>query len=150
MRVLIPIVALLLGGCAVFFREGERELGVLPLLLSKDVVVRTVLPRTVRTIRFVASAETASVPPGVAVTVAFVNVSSDKTISVGRFGAPAVPPRTSVELFTGPLCDLLGELRFPVSTWSGRAPCEFKFHFEFPPNLSAPIRILGSCSSPPL
>ena len=150
MRVLLPFACVLFGGCAVFFSEGNCELGVIPPQPATNVVIRAVLPRDSRSIRFACTAPVPSVQGEERVTVVLTNTST-RIISLGDPGAVSdVVPHASVQLFDGSLSALFGGRHFAVSTWSGRASCELHIQFASVTSLSAPIRILCWRSSPPL
>ena len=149
MRVLLPLVCLLFSGCAVFFSEGDHELGVIPLQPTTNVVIRAVLPRDARSIRFTCAAPIPGAQGEARVTVTLTNTSNG-TIELGPGTVSAVAPRGSVQIFDGSLSALVGDRRFAVSTWSGRAPCELHIQFESAPILPAPIYVLCWRSSPPL
>lgn len=148
-RLTLPFVCLLFGGCAVFFTESDRELGVIQPKPGTNVVIRAVLPRDARSIRFTSAK---AVPTGqgeqrVAVTLAN---TSTRTIELGPGSASALAPHSSVQLFEGSLSVLLTDRQFSVSTWSGRASIELHVQFASAPSLDVPIRILCWRSSPPL
>jgi hypothetical protein len=150
MRVLLPFLCILFAGCAAFFSEGERELGIIQSQPNTNVVVRAVLPRDARYIKFTCATPIEGVQGGERVTVTLTNTSST-TIEVGGPGAvSSLTPHTSAQLFDGGLSALVGDRRFAVSTWSGGASCELHIRFVSAPNLPAPIRILCWRSSPPL
>ena len=151
MRALFPFVCLLFSGCALFFTEGETQIGVIPRDAGSNAVVRTVLRRDARAIRFDCAAPTPGFRTDDKVTVTLRNTSTSRTISLQTPGAFAdVPPRTSALLYEGSLSTLLGGRQLSVSSWSGRASCELLIQFSPPPTLPAPIRVLCSYSSPPL
>src|SRR5688572_22639490 len=79
MRLLLPFVCLLFGGCAVFFSESDQELGVIKPQPTTNVVIRAVLPRDARYIRFTCAAPIPRVQGEERVTVTLTNTS---TISI--------------------------------------------------------------------
>jgi hypothetical protein len=149
MRVLLPFLCLLFGGCAVFFSEGDRELGVIKPQPATNVVIRAVLPRDTCSIRFTCAAPIPSVQGEERVTVTLTNTST-RTIELGPGVVSGVAPHGSVQLFDGSLSALVGDRQFAVSAWSGRASCELHIQFASAPSLAAPIRVLCWRSSPPL
>ena len=144
MRALIPVACLMLCGCALLFRDGTKELGVIPREPGTNVVIRTVLRRDTLDIWFSCAT---NVQTGNRVTVALTNTSAHRTISVAREN---VAPHTVIRLFDGSLSDLLDGRRFAVTTWSGRAGCELHVYFSSAPWFPAPVRVLSHYSSPPL
>ncbi len=149
MRLTLPFVCLLLGGCAVFFTEGERELGVIQPQPDTNVIIRAVLPRDARSIRFTSVAPIPSGQGEQRVTVTLANTST-RAIELGPGAVSAVAPHSSLQLFEGSLSALVGGRGFVVSTLSRRASCELHILFASAPSLSAPIRVLCWRSSPPL
>ena len=146
MRVLLSFICLLFGGCAVFFSEGDRELGVIQPQPTMNVVIRAVLPRDTHSIRFTCTTPLPSVQGEQRVTVTLTNTST-RTIELGRSN---VAPHGSMQIFDGSLSALVDDRRFAVSTWSGRASCELHIQFAEAPSLPAQIRVLCWRSSPPL
>src|SRR5881394_1066015 len=149
MRLLLPFVCLLFDGCAVFFSESDRELGVIRPQPTTNVVIRAVLPRDAQSIRFTCAAPISRVQGEERVMVTLTNTST-RTIELGPGAVSTVAPHRSVQLFDGSLSALVGDRRFAVSTWSGRASCELHIQFASAPSLPAPIRVLCWRSSPPL
>lgn len=145
MRTLLPFLCVPLAGCALLFSASDRELGVIELQPTKRVVIRTVLPRDAKYIRF-----TSPVPihGEQRVTVMLTNTST-RTIELRPGAVSAVAPHGSVQLFDGMLSALVSDPGIPVSTWSGRASCELHLQFQSAPYLSAPIRVLCHRSSAP-
>jgi hypothetical protein len=149
MRLTLPFVFLLFGGCAVLFTEGDRELGVIQPQPATNVVIRAVLPRDARSIRFTSATPIPSGQGEQRVTVTLVNTST-RTIELGPGAVSTVAPHSSVQFFDGSLSALVGDRGFVVSTLSGRASCELHILFASAPSLPAPIRVLCWRSSPPL
>ncbi len=149
MRLTLPFLCLMFGGCAVFFTEGDRELGVIQPKPATNVVIRAVLPRNAQTIRFTSAAPIPSGQGEQRVTVTLANTST-RTIGLGPGPGSPVLPHSSEQLFEGTLSVLVSDRQFPVSTWSGRASCELHVQFASAPSLAAPIRVLCWRSSPPL
>lgn len=149
MRLTLPFLCLLFSGCAVFFTEGDHQLGVIEPQPATNVVIRAVLPRDARSIRFTSAAPIPSGQGDQRVAVTLVNTST-RTIDLGPGAASSVAPHSSKQLFEGSLSALVSDRGFPVSTWSGRASCELHLQFASAPSLAAPIRVLCWRSSPPL
>lgn len=150
-RAMLPVACLLFNGCALLFTEGESQIGTVPREPSTRTVVRTVLRRDARSLRFECADPKGTILGQDRVTVMLTNTSTSKTIEVQNPGAFAnVPPHTSVLLYDGSLSALLNGKRLSVSSWSGRASCELHIQFASAPTLPAPIRVLCSYSSPPL
>jgi hypothetical protein len=149
MRLMLPFLCLLFAGCAVFFTEGDRELGVIQPQPATNVVIRAVLPRDARSIRFISAAPIPSGQGEQRVTVTLTNTST-RTIELGPGAVSSVAPHSSVQLFEGSLSALVGDSGFVVSTLSGRASCELNILFASAPSFDAPIRVLCWRSSPPL
>lgn len=150
MRVLVSAVCILLSGCALFRREGEKELGSIPQGPATQAVIQTSLPRDPRAIKFVCGPPLPSDFGQQRVAVTLTN-TSDKVIEVRVPRAFInVAPRTSALLFDGSLSTLLGGYQLPVASWEGRSSCDLHFQFTPPASLPARIRVLCSYSTPPL
>lgn len=149
MRRLLPFVCLLFVGCAAFFSESDRELGVIPAQPTTNVVIRATLPRDTRHISFTCAAPIPRVQGEGRVTVTLTNTSG-RMIELGPGAVSSVAPHSGVQLFDGSLSALVGGRPFSVSTWSGRASCELYIRFASPLSLTAPMRVVCHRSSPPL
>ena len=141
----------MLSGCALFFPEGDKLIGVIPSDTGSDVRFRTVLPRRATAIKFHCEAPTSSLRGEDKVIIALTNISTDRTIMVGKVGAWAtIAPHNGALLYEGTLTNLLGGEWLRISTWSGRASCELHVRFSPAPTLPKPIRVTCHYSSPPL
>jgi hypothetical protein len=150
-RVLIPMICLMLCGCALFVREGEMGLGIIPRQPATNIVIRTAIPKNTRAIRFSSDASGTRIRDQDKVTVTLTNTSATRTISFQNPGAFAdIPPHGSLQLFDGSVAALIDGRYFRVSSGSGRTACELHIRFVSTPTLPAPIRISCSYSSPPL
>ena len=112
MRLLLPFLFLPLAGCAVFFSEGDREIGVIPVQTTSSVVIRAVLPRDAHDIRFACATPVSSTQAEQRVTVSLTNTST-RTIELGR---SSVASHGSTQLYDGSLSALISDRRFALST----------------------------------
>ena len=153
-------IALILPGCAFFFTDGERSIGMIPRTPGSNVVFRTTLRGDTMGISFrcPASASTTAGTDRVRVTLS--NLSEDKRINVTP-KAPgrriAVEPGASVCLYEGSLAELMNgqgkgvrEGGFGVRTESGRISCRLEIQFPSVPTLTDPIQVVAYYSSTPL
>ena len=151
MRAVLPLFALLLSGCALLFTEGETELGIVEAGTSSDAVIRTVLPRDARAIRFYCPMRTPTEVDDVRVTIELTNTSKSGVVSVRTTtGLTEVLPHSKAIIYDGGLLALLDGSSVPISCGSGRVSCELHFRFASRPTQPQPIRVRCSHSSAPL
>ena len=149
-----------LSGCAFFFTDGQRSIGVIPRESGSNVVFRTTLRGDTMGISFRCPASAMIGSDSSRVRVILTNSSQGKKINVtakvpGR--RIVVEPGARVCVYEGSLAGLMSEQikedregGFGVRTESGRVPCQLEVRFLSGTAPSAPIEVLSYYSSTPL
>ena len=150
----------ILAGCAVFFTDGARYIGVIPREPGGNVVFRTTLRGDTMGINFRCPANALINPSQDRVRVTLVNLSKSTKIDVTakRPGPRSmVEPGASVYLYEGSLAELMsGQVRdvrlgsLYVRPEKGRVRCQLEILFLSLPKLREPIEVLSAYSSAPL
>ena len=149
-RIIVAALGFLMGGCALLFSSGDKEIGVIPAGSVSGFHFRTVLPRRTDSIRFVRTDPGSTNHSYEHIIVSLTNTST-QVISVRVANSfREIRPRTVAQLYDGSLESLLSVGTLPISSWSGRASCGILVQFPTNTSRPAPIRVVVSYSSPPL
>ena len=157
---IMAAAAFVLSGCAFFFTDGARSIGVIPRDSASNVVFRTTLRGDTMGISFRCPASAMVSSGSDKVRVTLINSSKGKRINVTA-SVPGrhieVEPGTKVCVYEGSLADLMREQvkefregGFGVRTENGRVSCQLEVQFLSAPTLSDPIQVLSYYSSTPL
>jgi hypothetical protein len=140
-------------GCGVFFfREGTKEIGVIPREPGTNVVFRTVLPSDANYVCLECLSPASSFRGEDRVTITLTNTSGKRRITLGQREDTLVAPHSGATLYEGSVAALLGEGRrsFWTTIWDGRVSCELHIQFTPAPTLPAPIRVFCYYSDAPM